>query len=113
MNNELKEKVEKTGLTGADFKTAKFDVKKLDKYYALYDKTSKTFLQLTKHGNNAVALRSLDALVNSREENMVKKYPDDYSMYLIGYLNEETGEFTQEKTKIGEAAEYVKNEQTN
>lgn len=107
MNNELKEKVEKTGMTGADFKTAPFDVKKCDKYYALFDRASGEYIQLTKHSNDAVALRSLDSLVNGRDDNLVKKYPADYSLHLIGYFDKETGVFTSELKKIGNAIDYV------
>ena len=39
---------------------------------------------------------------------MVKKYPEDYEMHIIGYMDDHSGELRAEKETIGQATEYVK-----
>lgn len=79
------------------------------KHYALLDKTRGAYLPMSEKINDAVALRDFDTIVNEKG-NLVNKYPNDFEMWYMGYFNEETGEFTNEKKKIGEAKEYIREE---
>lgn len=105
----MKEMVSNNGNPTKKFYEKKFNVNKIKKYYSFFDKTRNGFLGLTEKVNDAMALRDLDSVVNENG-NLVNKYPDDFSMWYIGYLNEETGDFKSEPRKVGEAKEYVKTE---
>lgn len=82
-------------------------VARTQKLYAIFDRKKMAFLQIMEKGNNALALRDFDVIANA-EQGMVKRYPDDFALYKLGEMDEETGELISNKTLIAEAREVVK-----
>ena len=87
-------------------KTEKSKVVNKMKFYAIFDKKSEKFFTPNVKPNNACALRDLESFCKNKNS-LIGQFPKDFSMYYLGYVDEDTGEMFGEKQLIGEAQEYV------
>ena len=91
---------EKLNLAGAS------NAKRVKKLYAIFDRQRMAYLAIMEKPNHAVALRDFDSIAKDKS-GLVNRYPEDFAMYYLGTMDEETGELTSEKQKIGEAKDYI------
>lgn len=71
---------------------------------AMWDNAANCFGQPGFYATSGVALRSFTDEVNRvSDDNPLYKHPVDFSLYLLGYFDDVTGEFEQEKTKLVDA----------
>ena len=73
----------------------------------IYDKKAEQENFFGLYANKLVALRDFSEVCKD-EKGMVKKYPEDYEMHIIGYMDDKSGALRAEKETIGQAIEYVK-----
>ena len=74
--------------------------------YSIYDSKMTAYNTPFFSHNNQTALRSFEEAVND-ENTTINKHPDDYSLWHIGYFNEDSGEIIPEKPhNLGLAREY-------
>lgn len=59
--------------------------------YAIFDNTTKLFEPPFVDINNGSALRRIQDLMMSNPQSPYAKFPDDFSLMVIGTWNEETG----------------------
>ncbi len=74
------------------------------------DQTADTFQLPFVTPNVGVAVRSFaDAVQNPEPANPWNKHPEDFSLWLLGEFDDETGKITPvEKVQLGLAKEYVR-----
>lgn len=63
------------------------------KYYAIHDKKAEKYFIPVVFENDAVAVRWFTSVING-EEIIIKDYPEDYTLEMIGKFDERTGIFT-------------------
>lgn len=61
--------------------------------FSIYDKKAETFSMPFPAINKGAAIRQLNMEVNSERESLLKKFPEDYSLYLVEEFNTESGLF--------------------
>lgn len=76
------------------------------KMYSIYDNAAKTFNKCMFFSQDGEALRALIQEVN-REDSMLCKHPEDYTMFRLGMMDTDNGEIIPETPeKIAFALEY-------
>lgn len=65
---------------------------RVKEYYAIYDKCRKAYLGLMEKPNVKCAIRDFEIMTKDKNS-LLNKSPEDFALYKIGDLNEETGEF--------------------
>ena len=81
--------------------------------YSIYDSKAEQFSPPQVYHNDMLALRGFESIVN--DDNMlIKKYPEDFSIYYVGNLSDSDGCYYLEDCDesrvpilIGRAIEYV------
>lgn len=81
--------------------------------YSIYDSKAEQFSPPQVYHNDMLALRGFESIVN--DDNMlIKKYPEDFSIYYVGNLSDSDGRYYVENCDesrvpilIGRAIEYV------
>lgn len=82
--------------------------------YSIYDSKAEQFSPPQVYHNDMLALRAFEGIVND-DKMLIKKYPEDFSLYYIGNLSDSDGCYYVENCDesrvpilIGRAIEYVK-----
>lgn len=57
----------------------------------IFDRKAQLFVEMSATANLAVATRGFSEAVNKPSESPVHKWPDDYSLWHMGYWDSETG----------------------
>jgi hypothetical protein len=81
--------------------------------YSIYDSKAEQFSPPQVYHNDMLALRAFEGIVN--DDNMlIKKYPEDFSLYYIGNIRDSDGRYYVEDSDesrvpvmVGRAIEYV------
>lgn len=68
----------------------------MPKVFSVYDDKVAAFLTPMTFETEGQAIRSFQDAVNSGD-GMISKHPGDFSFYMLGYFNEASGEFENEK----------------
>jgi len=81
------------------------------KIFTIYDSKAEAYLTPFFLKTNALAIREFETVSNQPESNFCK-YPEDYTLFLLGEYSEETAIFTMEKTAVplGKAIEFQHNQ---
>lgn len=61
--------------------------------FSVYDKKAELYGPLMTVKRDIEAIRSLEQLVNSKQESTLSQYPADFALYRFGSFDEETGNF--------------------
>ena len=83
--------------------------------YSIFDMGTKAYAQPFYTVNDGMAIRMFSDNVNSKEENMISKHPDQFILFKIGEFNDQSGsiESFEKPVNLGMAATYkVDNEET-
>lgn len=83
------------------------------KLYSIYDSKAEQFSPPQVYLNDMLALRAFEGIVND-DKMLIKKYPEDFSLYYLGNLGDGDGRYYIESCDesrvpvlIGRAIEYV------
>lgn len=68
----------------------------MPKVFSVYDDKVAAFLTPMTFETEGQAIRSFQDAVNSGD-GMISKHPGDFSFYMLGYFNEASGEFENDK----------------
>lgn len=81
--------------------------------YSIYDSKAEQFSPPQVYHNDMLALRGFESIVND-DKMLIKKYPEDFSIYYVGNLSDSDGCYYVENCDescvpilIGRAIEYV------
>lgn len=76
--------------------------------FSIHDSAAAAFLQPFFAGNETVAKRSFSQAINEEsEQNSFFKHFQDYSLFSVGYFDDQTGEITPEKPQhLGNGATF-------
>lgn len=81
--------------------------------YSIYDSKAEQFSPPQVYHNDMLALRAFEGIVND-DKMLIKKYPEDFSLYYIGNLGDcdgryyvSTGDESHIPVLVGRAIEYV------
>lgn len=81
--------------------------------YSIYDSKAEQFSPPQVYLNDMLALRAFEGIVND-DKMLIKKYPEDFTLYYIGNLNDSNGRYYIENcdescipVMVGRAIEYV------
>lgn len=81
--------------------------------YSIYDSKAEQFSPPQVYHNDMLALRAFEGIVND-DKMLIKKYPEDFSIYYVGNLSDSDGCYYVENCDesrvpilIGRAIEYV------
>lgn len=81
--------------------------------YSIYDSKAEQFSPPQAYHNDMLALRAFEGIVND-DKMLIKKYPEDFSLYYIGNLGDSDGCYYVENSDetrvpvlVGRAVEYV------
>lgn len=81
--------------------------------YSIYDSKAEQFSPPQVYHNDMLALRGFESIVND-DKMLIKKYPEDFSIYYVGNLSDSDGCYYLENCDesrvpilIGRAIEYV------
>ena len=81
--------------------------------YSTYDSKADQFSPPQVYHNDMLALRAFEGIVND-DKMLIKKYPEDFSLYYIGNLGDSDGRYYVENRDesripimVGRAIEYV------
>ncbi|QXP08053.1 MAG: nonstructural protein [Arizlama microvirus] len=81
------------------------------KIYALLDTKSGTYGVPFFQRNDTTAARAISLEVNRNDEsNMLNKYPEDFTLYILGEYDEETGLITAQTPAIVTNASKLRKE---
>lgn len=82
--------------------------------YSIYDKKAEQFSPPQVYHNDMLALRAFEGIVND-DKMLIKKYPEDFSLYYVGNLGDSDGRYYTENCDeshipviVGLAIEYVR-----
>ncbi len=70
------------------------------KLFSIYDKAEGKYLSVTKLTNESVAIREYSNAFDSKEPNMINTNPEDKELWLLGQVDDTTGEIIVEKRLI-------------
>jgi hypothetical protein len=83
--------------------------------YSIYDSKAEQFSPPQVYYNDMLALRAFEGIVND-DKMLIKKYPEDFSLYYIGNLSDSDGRYYVESCDesripimVGRAIDYVQN----
>lgn len=81
--------------------------------YSIYDSKAEQFSPPQVYHNDMLALRAFEGIVND-DKMLIKKYPEDFTLYYIGNLSDSDGRYYVENCDqscipimVGRAIEYV------
>lgn len=81
--------------------------------YSIYDSKAEQFSPPQVYHNDMLALRAFEGIVND-DKMLIKKYPEDFSLYYVGNLGDSDGRYfveTSDESRVpvmvGRAIEYV------
>lgn len=81
--------------------------------YSIYDSKAEQFSPPQVYHNDMLALRAFEGIVND-DKMLIKKYPEDFSIYYIGNIDDTTGSYyvqdcdlSRVPVMIGRALDYV------
>ena len=81
--------------------------------YSIYDSKAEQFSPPQVYHNDMLALRAFEGIVND-DKMLMKKYPEDFSLYYVGNLSDSDGRYYVENCDepripimVGRAVEYV------
>lgn len=81
--------------------------------YSIYDSKAEQFSPPQVYHNDMLALRAFEGIVND-DKMLIKKYPEDFSLYYVGNLGDGDGRYYTENCDeshipvvVGRAIEYV------
>ena len=81
--------------------------------YSIYDSKAEQFSPPQVYHNDMLALRAFEGTVND-DKMLIKKYPEDFSLYYIGNLGDINGRYYIEGSDesripilVGKAVDYV------
>lgn len=81
--------------------------------YSIYDSKAEQFSPPQVYHNDMLALRAFEGIVND-DKMLIKKYPEDFTLYYIGSLGDGDGRYYVENSDesrvpvlVGRAIEYV------
>lgn len=81
--------------------------------YSIYDSKAEQFSPPQVYHNDLLALRAFEGIVND-DKMLIKKYPEDFSIYYLGNLGDSDGCYYIESSDesrvpvlVGRAIEYV------
>lgn len=81
--------------------------------YSIYDSKAEQFSPPQVYHNDMLALRAFEGIVND-DKMLIKKYPEDFTLYYIGNLGDSDGRYYLENcdesripVMVGRAIEYV------
>lgn len=81
--------------------------------YSIYDSKAEQFSPPQVYLNDMLALRAFEGIVND-DKMLIKKYPEDFTLYYIGNLSDSDGRYYVENCDesripimVGRAIEYV------
>ena len=81
--------------------------------YSIYDSKAEQFSPPQVYHNDMLALRAFEGIVND-DKMLIKKYPEDFSLYYIGNFGDSDGRYfveTSDESRVpvlvGRAIEYV------
>lgn len=81
--------------------------------YSIYDSKAEQFSPPQVYHNDMLALRAFEGIVND-DKMLIKKYPEDFSLYYVGNLSDSDGRYYIENcdesripVMVGRAIEYV------
>lgn len=71
-------------------------------YYAIYDKKTRSFGQLSpfEHDEVEAAARWIADYVNGNKTSMYYRHAEDFDLYLVGRWLEDEGEFVADKVHV-------------
>lgn len=82
--------------------------------YSIYDSKAEQFSPPQVYHNDLLALRAFEGIVND-DKMLIKKYPEDFSLYYVGNLSDSDGRYYIENCNesnipviVGRAIEYVR-----
>lgn len=80
--------------------TGSFKMKLL--IFSTFDSKAKVFSQPYYMSGKGAAMRAFQDAVNegTKESNVMKRHPEDFSMFHLGEYNDETASFTMEKVPV-------------
>lgn len=78
------------------------------KIYALKDDKSQTFQGSYCFVNNALCVRSFDALFQQRKLDIINQYPEDFAIYQIADFDETTGAVTPHLDFVANFSDFVR-----
>lgn len=70
------------------------------KIYSLLDKKVGHFLNPLVFKNDAEAMRWFQTVINSEEDSNPSKYPEDFSLYYLGSMCDQSGQFHSEASEL-------------
>ena len=81
--------------------------------YSIYDSKAEQFSPPQVYHNDMLALRAFEGIVND-DKMLIKKYPEDFSLYYVGNLGTSDGRYYIENcdesripVMVGRAIEYL------
>ena len=81
--------------------------------YSIYDSKAEQFSPPQVYHNDMLALRAFEGIVND-DKMLIKKYPEDFSLYYVGNLGDSDGRYYIESSDesrvpvlVGRAVNYV------
>lgn len=81
--------------------------------YSIYDSKAEQFSPPQVYHNDMLALRGFEGIVND-DKMLIKKYPEDFSIYYVGNLGDSDGRYFVESSDesrvpvlVGRAVDYV------
>ena len=87
--------------------------------YSIYDSKAEQFSPPQVYHNDLLALRAFEGIVND-DKMFIKKYPEDFSLYYVGNLDDSDGHYYVENSDescipimVGRAIEYVQTVDNN
>lgn len=79
----------------------------LHNVFSVYDEKAEAYLPVFQLPTSPMATRIFGECVNSREHQF-GKHPGDYTLFLVGTFNDETGEINYYKKTLGNGLEFKK-----
>lgn len=75
--------------------------------YSIYDEKIKSYMKPFLVEKNGHAVRGFQSMVNDPSTNL-NKYPEDFTLFHIGYFDEETGKIDglKDYVNLGNAASF-------
>lgn len=75
--------------------------------YSIYDSAAKAYATPFFMQNDGLAIRAFQSNVNSKEDNNISKYPDQFTLFKIGEYNDENAEIDPiTPTSLGNAVTF-------
>lgn len=88
----------------------KSNARRTRKLYAIYDEAKQAFINIMEKDNDKVAIRDFKVMANN-PQSLICMAPEEFKLYELGAMDEETGELLSNKRLVANAEDYkeVKN----